>query len=110
MKYVYNVALVMIIALLIGSVLYMHYGEPPKTVPRSNPTPPTNYNPPSTLQVPNSPPIIITASPADYDRFERIMPKTDLVKDIPSNGKIQMSFFNFNSGNREWERDYILTK
>ena len=107
----YTIALVIIMSILILSVLYSEgvilQGEE-KTPSSSG----TSYNPSPRTSNPSPPssPVIITASEEDYERFETIMPKTGLVQDIPEKGKIQISFFNFNSGYREWERDYILTR
>lgn len=51
---------------------------------------------------------IITASEADYDNLENILPKTPMVQAIPSSGQLTIRFYNFNSGNRQWERGYLL--
>ncbi len=99
----YAISLVLMILILIGITFYHHYTpEPIASTTNSISNTPKIYSPPVPQQV-------ITASEEDYARFEEMMPQTDLVQDIPKDGKIQMSFFNFNSGSREWERDYILT-
>lgn len=101
--YVYAISLIVMILILSGITIYNHYTPEPAPSTRSSaPSAPRTY-------VPRPPQQIITASPEDYARFEEIMPQTDLVQAIPEGAEIQMSFFNFNSGYREWERDYILT-
>jgi len=105
-KYIYGISLILLVLILTGITLYNHYTPVPVSNPSSGssaPSVPRTYTPPAKEQV-------ITASPEDYDRFEEIMPQTDLVKDIPIGAEIQMSFFNFNTGAREWERDYIITR
>lgn len=109
-SYAYGITLIVIILILSGITIYTHYNpeQAPAPKPSSNPgssspSAPGTYTPPS-------PQPVITASPADYDRFEEIMPQTDLVQALPEGVEIQMSFFNFNTGYREWERDYILSK
>jgi hypothetical protein len=107
MQPAYTIASIVLILILIGGAVHQDIQKKmaPKPAPKpSSPRPSGNYVPPPPAQQTS-----ITASEEDYNRFERIMPQTDLVKDIPEAGKIQMSFFNFNTGYREWERDYILT-
>lgn len=107
----YTLALVILMGILVLGVLYSE-GIILQEEKTSTPKPSTPYNsaPRNSNPSPAPAPVIITASAEDYEKFERIMPQTDLVQDIPKNGKIQLSFFNFNSGDREWERDYILTR
>jgi len=102
----YIIAIFVCIFLITGITIYNEYTKPaPAPKPSSGSTP----RPPST-STPSAPKQIITASLEDYDRFEQIMPKTDLVQALPEGVEIQMSFFNFNTGYRQWERDYILSK
>ena len=106
----YAITLIIIMSFLVLGALYSEgvILQEKKNTKQSS----TSYNPSPRTSNPSPPssPVIITASEEDYERFERIMPQTDLVQDIPENGRIQLSFFNFNSGYREWERDYILTR
>ncbi len=52
---------------------------------------------------------IVTASEEDYQRLEEILPQNEIIQLLPESARIKLSFFNFNSGSREWERTYILT-
>ena len=45
-----------------------------------------------------------------YDNFEEQMMRQSLVHDIPKDGIIKLSFYNFDSGDREIEESYVLTK
>jgi len=67
---------------------------------------------PSQSPIPKNPePVEIkTASEEDYQRLEQILPQNEVIQALPENAKISISFFNFNTGYREWERDYLLTK
>ena len=112
MASVFTIALIVTMIILIGGAVYSEI-QTPNTPSQPAPRPAPRTSSPRPPSVPSSPPsqqVIITASEEDYARFERIMPQTDLVQDIPEKGKIMISFFNFNTGYREWERDYILTK
>jgi hypothetical protein len=105
-KQEYIVSIILIIIILGGLAIHHEYTKPKPSVKPSGssvPSAPRTYTPPA-------PQPVITASPEDYERFEQIMPQTDLVNALPEGVEIQMSFFNFNSGSREWERDYILSK
>lgn len=59
--------------------------------------------------IPKEPKEIISASEEDYERLEIILPQNEIIQKLPEKAKIKLSFFNFNSGSREWERTYILT-
>ena len=69
-------------------------------------TQPSNPAPQTT---PSEPQEIITASEEDYGRLEDILPQNEIIQLLPESAKIKLSFFNFNTGEREWERTYILT-
>jgi hypothetical protein len=46
----------------------------------------------------------------NYGNIESILSKTNLVRDMPKDGKILLKFYNFNKGYREWENSYIIEK
>jgi hypothetical protein len=46
----------------------------------------------------------------DYKNFKEILAKNSLIQDLPGDAKIALQFYNFNSGEREWEKSYVLTK
>ena len=41
--------------------------------------------------------------------MEGILPGNEIIQKLPSSGKVSLSFFNFDTGARTWERDYMLT-
>lgn len=51
-------------------------------------------------------------SPKDvnYKNFAPFLETTQFVKDIPNDGKILLSFYNFNSGERQIEKSFIIKK
>ncbi|MBD3247152.1 hypothetical protein GF378_00855 [Candidatus Pacearchaeota archaeon] len=59
---------------------------------------------------PKPKPEIKTASDEDYNRLETILPQNQVIQDLPDNARILLSFFNFNTGERQWERDYLIGK
>lgn len=44
------------------------------------------------------------------DNFNLFLEQQQVVRDLPSNAKISLRLYNFNSGSREWEKSYIITK
>lgn len=46
----------------------------------------------------------------DYSTLIQDLLKSDFIKELPKNAKIQLGFYNFNTGTRKWERFYILEK
>jgi hypothetical protein len=45
-----------------------------------------------------------------YSNFEQILASNQMIKDLPSNALILLKFYNFNTGQRQWENSYVLTK
>lgn len=84
---------------------------PPKTTGKTT----TNTNPkpkpkPAPKPQPKPKPQIQTATDADYQRLETILPQNEIIQKLPDDARILLSFFNFNTGVRQWERDYLLGK
>jgi hypothetical protein len=50
------------------------------------------------------------ADEEDYSNFESIIKQNQMIKDLPDDGTLVLSFYNFYSGDREWEKNYVLTK
>lgn len=46
----------------------------------------------------------------DYGNLAGYLSSTSMVKALPSNSEIALKFYNFNSGERQWEKSYILRK
>lgn len=44
-----------------------------------------------------------------YSNLALELSKNQLVKDLPSNAIILLRFYNFNTGERQWEKSYVLT-
>lgn len=51
----------------------------------------------------------ITAD-TDYSTTKEDLLRSDIVQDLPSSAILNLKFYNFNSGEREWENSYILRK
>lgn len=122
--FTYNLILIITIMVLIGIYFGKAYiensqdtssqensgqNQPSQEIPAPTvrTTPLATQNPPS---VKDNSPTIITASEEDYQRLEDILPQNEIIQKLPEDAKIKLSFFNFNSGYREWERTYILTR
>ena len=50
------------------------------------------------------------AEEKDFLNFEELLSKNKMIQDLPKNGIIFMRFYNYYSDEREWEKDYTLTK
>ncbi len=46
----------------------------------------------------------------DYGNLAQAFSGSSMVQDLPENSAVLLRFYNFNSGEREWEKSYILTK
>jgi len=45
-----------------------------------------------------------------YDNMEYILSQNSIVQDLPSDGVLLLKFYNFNSGERQWEKSYVIKK
>jgi hypothetical protein len=45
-----------------------------------------------------------------YHNLEEFLSSKDFVQDVPNDFTIMLRLYNFNSGNREWEKDFIITR
>jgi len=52
-----------------------------------------------------TPPIFI-----NYSNFEKEIAKNYIIQALPSDARILLKFYNFNSGQRQWENSFILQK
>ena len=46
----------------------------------------------------------------DYSNFAQALSSSSIVNELPSDSAILLRFYNFNSGEREWEKSYIIRK
>jgi hypothetical protein len=46
----------------------------------------------------------------DYTNFLRDAPQNPFVQALPNNAKILLKFYNFNTGVRQWEKTFIVSK
>jgi hypothetical protein len=46
----------------------------------------------------------------DYSNLASFLSQNEMVKAIPDGAVISLKFFNFNTGERQWEKSYILTR
>lgn len=45
-----------------------------------------------------------------YENFEQEVSKNQIVADLPENALILLRFYNFNTGERQWEKSFIVKK
>ena len=46
----------------------------------------------------------------DYRNLEEVLLDSSMVKDLPNDGILLLSFYNFYTGEREWEKSYTIMK
>ena len=64
-----------------------------------------NSSPKTSVSAPASQPVKIT-----YENLAQALSSNPIVQALPSNGVIWLRFYNFNTGIRQWEKSYVLTK
>jgi len=59
----------------------------------------------------SGPPLVFSkATEEDFDEFERIIAQNAMIQDLPGSGVLQLSFYNMDRGEIEWEKYYTLEK
>lgn len=92
-----GVALIITLAI----VLILHFTN-------QDTTPNQNSNPsPST---PQKPIVFRQATKEDYLAMQTLLEQSSMIQDLPKSGVLLLSLYNFDSGTREWEKDYTITK
>jgi hypothetical protein len=71
-------------------------------------SPPASYSPPSPRPVGPSAPVIPLV--IDYAKLETILSKNSMINALPEDSKLLLKFYNFNSGERQWEKLFIIQK
>lgn len=79
---------IIILIIAISAAVILEYKEQ-KPIASSTPTPTININ---------------------YSNFAGFLSESDLVKDLPKDATLLLRFYNFNSGEREWEKSYVMKK
>ena len=46
----------------------------------------------------------------NYSNIETELPQNQIIQALPNDARILIKFYNFNSGQRTWEKNYSLTK
>lgn len=46
----------------------------------------------------------------DFDKVKTIIKSEDIVKDMPSSGSLQLSFYHFAGSCRKWDKNYLITQ
>ncbi len=47
--------------------------------------------------------------PLSYENIEGVLSRSSMIIDLPEKSTILLRFYNFNSGQRQWEKSYIIT-
>jgi hypothetical protein len=117
-----NITLILIVGTVMGTIIGMAYEEQQQELGGSSsqgqtspstgyvPRPSSNPSPASAPSPPPEPPLIPTATPEEYARLEQIIPQNEMIQKLPEDARIQMIFFNRNSGYWRAERYYKISK
>jgi|GEM_PF-1565478 len=100
------IIIVVIIALgIVGAVAYtLYFHEQPSTPPSSPSTSAPSGPSRCSLVAEND-----TYTKPDFDRLKNVMQEQQIVRDVPSAGKISLKFYHFAEGCRIWDKSYILS-
>jgi hypothetical protein len=81
---------------IIGLVIFV-LTNPVKQTASSGSGTPSNYTPPPAVNI-------------TYQNIEQKWSGLSLVQDLPKSAEILLRFYNFNAGERQWEKSYVITK
>jgi hypothetical protein len=97
--------IVAVILLIVGGAYsYDKYFKQPAK--KSSTSTSSGYNSGS----PRQEPVYGIATEEDYTNLEEVLNKNPLINELPDDSKIVLSFYNFYTGDREWEASYLLNK
>jgi hypothetical protein len=65
---------------------------------------------PKTITIPVSAPTPTEPKPVDYSNFIPTVLANEMISDLPKDGSISLNTFNFNTGERQIEKTYLLKK
>jgi hypothetical protein len=98
--------IILLVALVGGFLVYNNYSK--KESSSVQPSPPGSSGP----SVPSRCSLVAkndTYAGPDFERLKNVMQEQQIVKDIPTNGKISLKFFHFTEGCRIYDKSYILS-
>ena len=101
--FAYNIALIIMVVVLLGVYFGINYYNSKKTVSSGQ-----SVGGGSSYK--SSPVIYEPATEEDYARLEEILPQNEIIQKRPDSSRILLRFYNFDTGVREWEKSYILTR
>ncbi|HJX51005.1 MAG TPA: hypothetical protein VJ438_06090 [Candidatus Nanoarchaeia archaeon] len=93
----YKIALVLTIVILIAIAIYSNYH------------PKNQFTSGSTNAV-YQPIVYEPATQEDFQRFIDLIPRNEIIQKLPKDARLLLRFYNSDSGERVWQRDYIITK
>jgi hypothetical protein len=100
---IYNIILMSVVLLTIIGFIGISYYNSKTAVSESQSSG-------GSSSIPSQPVIYEPATEEDYQRLEEILPQNEIIQKLPDNAKIILKFYNFDTGERSWEKSYILTK
>jgi len=54
--------------------------------------------------------VSIPPVPITYDNMEEMLSKNAIVGELPEGSSISLRFYNFNTGEREWEKSFVMKR
>lgn len=105
-KKIYGLVIVVFIVCLVVVALFFGLNKEEKSSPsESQGSTSSNVNVPSVKKT-----LPAKASEGDYTNFVEVIKTNDLIQKLPEDSKIILSFYNFATGERTWEKSYALTR
>jgi hypothetical protein len=99
----YIILIVAILLVITGIIIALNHNNNQTEKPSSYPSQNTPSSPQKEI-------VYGVATEEDYNNFEEIITKNQMIQDLPDDSKIVLSFYKFVEGERIWEKSYLLSK
>ncbi|OGJ20570.1 hypothetical protein A3K73_05290 [Candidatus Pacearchaeota archaeon RBG_13_36_9] len=104
-KLIVGIIIIFIVLAIVGTSAYIFYFKESKPAAVSTPSTSVPSGPSRCSLVAKND----TYTEPDFDRLKNVMQEQQIVKDVPSAGKISLKFYHFAEGCRIWDKSYILS-
>ena len=100
------IILLIVVAIIMG-VLFMQFNKSNKSNTGKNSG---NYQQSASANPGDLNPVYRQVTIEDYNNLEEILANNEMIQKLPEDATLLLAFYNFDSGKREWEKTYILTR
>jgi len=101
----YLILVLVIVLIVVGGILLAVYFSDENDQKRNKQIVTPNNNGNSPIE-----PVYRQAIAEDYANLIEILEQSPMIKDLPNDGVLMLSFYNFDTGERTWEKNFVLKK